>query len=74
MQVHGNDVRQPGGAHHSGQQFRHDASSFAHLALLGIRQVRDYPDDGVGRGSFAGVRHDEQLHDVVVDVSAEERG
>jgi len=68
VQIHGDDVGQARGAHHLGQQLGHNAAALAHLALLGIRQVWNHSHDRAGRGSLAGVGHDQQLHDVVVGI------
>ena len=69
VEVHRDDVRQTGIAHHFRQQLRHDAPPLPHLALFTVRQVGNYGNDRLGRRRFASVRHDQQLHDVVVDVS-----
>lgn len=69
VQVHCDQVRQSRLAHHLGEQFRDNAATLSHLALLRVRQVGNDADNGPGRGGLTGVRHYQQLHDVVVDIS-----
>lgn len=71
VQVHRDEVRQARLAHHLGQQLGHDAAPLTHLALLRVRQVRNDADNGPCRRRLAGVRHDQQLHNVVVDISGD---
>lgn len=54
--------------HHLGQQLGYDAASLPHLALLAVGHVGYHAYYVACRGGLAGVRHDQQLHDVVVDV------
>lgn len=68
VQVHRDDMRQTGLAHHLCQQLGNDAAALAHLALLRVRQIRDDADNRTCRRRLARVRHDQQLHDVVVHI------
>lgn len=69
MQIHGNYMRQTRGAHHFGQQLRHNAATFAHFTLLRVRQIGYDADYGASRRCLASIGHDEQLHNVVVSIS-----
>lgn len=69
MQIHGDYVRQPRGAHHFGQQLGDNAATLAHLALLRVRQIGYDADYGASRGCLAGIGHDQQLHNIVVGIS-----
>lgn len=55
--------------HHFGEEFGHNATSLPHLALLAVWQVRDDPHYVTRRGGLTGISHDQQLHDIVVDIS-----
>lgn len=70
MQVHGDDVIAPGRLQHVGYQLGRDGRSrLVLLVLSGVREVGNHGRDAAGRGRFAGVDHDEELHEAVVDVS-----
>lgn len=38
------------------------------LGLLRVREVRDDGCDALGRGTLAGIDHDQELHEGVVDL------
>ena len=56
--------------HHLSKQFGHNAASLPHLALLAVGKVWDDAHNIACRGSLASIGHDQQLHNVVVDVPA----
>ena len=71
MQVDGNDVVGTGGGEQVGYQLGGDGLARSGLAVLArVTVMRDDGTDAVRAGALSGVDHDEQLHEVVVDVEA----
>ena len=69
MQVHGDNVVAPGSLEHVGHELGGDGSTaLVLLVLAGVGEVGDNGGDATGRGSLAGIDHDQQLHQTVVDV------
>lgn len=48
-------------------------SRFVLLVLSRVGKVGDYGCDSAGRGGFAGVDHDEEFHESVVDIAGSGR-
>jgi hypothetical protein len=70
VQVHGDDVVAAGGLEHVGNELGGDGrAGLVLLVLAGVEEVGDDGGDSAGRGGFAGVDHDQQLHEAVVDVA-----
>ena len=68
VQVHGQHAVGAGGGEHVGHQLGGDGIAGLGLAVLtGIAEVGDDGGDAAGAGALAGVDHDEQLHQAVVD-------
>ena len=70
VEVHGDDVVRPGDGEHVGHQLGADGGPA--LVLLVLPGVGKGGYDGrhpLRRGDLAGVDHDEQLHEVVVDLA-----
>ena len=68
VQVHGDDVVAAGRLQHVRDELGRDGR--ARLVLLVLARVREVGDDGgdaARRGRLAGVDHDEELHEAVVD-------
>lgn len=71
MKIHGNDVVGTSNGQHVGDQLCGDGGTG--LVLLVLTSVGEAGDDGsnaASRGGLASVDHDEELHEVVVDLSA----
>ena len=68
MEVDGDDVVEAGLDAHVRHQLEADVPPPAHLRLLAVGQAGQHPDDVLAVAGLAGVRHDQQLHDDVVDV------
>ena len=70
VQVHGDDVVAARRLQHVGHQLRRDRSpGLVLLVLAGVGEVGDDGGDASRRGRLAGVDHDEELHQAVVDVA-----
>lgn len=70
MQIHGDDMVAASGLEHVGHESCSDGCArLVLLVLTCIREVGKDCSDATGRGSLAGVDHDQELHDSVVDVS-----
>ena len=68
VQVHGQHAVGAGGGEHIGHQLGGDGIAGLGLAVLaGIAEIGDHGGDTAGAGTLAGVDHDEQLHQAVVD-------
>ena len=68
MEIHGQHAVRARGLDHIGDELRGDGVAALGLAVLaGIAEIRDDGGDAAGRSAAAGVDHDEQLHQVVVD-------
>ena len=70
VQIHGDDVVAAGRLQHVGGEFGSDGR--ARLVLFVLARVGEVGDDGRDaprRGGFAGVDHDHELHEAVVDVA-----
>ena len=71
MQVDGDDVVGAGGGEQVGHQLGGDGLARGGLAVLArVTVMRDDGADAVRAGALGRVDHDEQLHEVVVDVEA----
>lgn len=71
MKIHGNDVVGTGNGQHVSDQLCGDRGTrLVLLILAGVGEARDDGSNAASRGSLAGVDHDEELHEVVVDLSA----
>ena len=69
VQVHRDHVVAPGRLQHVGHQFGRDGGPRSVLFVLPrVGEVGDHGRDASGRGGFAGVDDDQQLHQPVVDV------
>lgn len=70
MQIHCDDVIAPGGLQHVRDEFCGDGrAGFILLVLSGVGEVWDHGGDAAGARGFAGVDHDEEFHEVVVDAA-----
>jgi hypothetical protein len=70
VQVHSDDMVTTSGLKHVSHQTRGDGSTgFVLLILASVGKVGQDCGDAAGRGRLAGIDHDEQLHDTVVDVA-----
>ena len=68
VQVHGQHAVGAGGGNHIGHQLGADGVAALGLAVLpGIAEVGHHGGDAACGGALAGVDHDEQLHEAVVD-------
>ena len=68
MQVHGQDAVGAGHGDHVGHQLGGDGIAALGLAVLtGITKVGDDGGDTAGAGAAAGIDHDQQLHQIVID-------
>ena len=68
MQVHRQHAVHAGGNEHVGDELGGDGVAGLGLAVLtGIAEVRDDRGDSAGRCAAAGIDHDQQLHQAVVD-------
>ena len=71
MQVHGDDLVGAGDAQHVGDHLGDNGGPGAILFVLGrVGEARDHGRHPPGRGRLAGVDHDQELHEVVVDLAA----
>nr|POE46921.1 hypothetical protein CFP56_00253 [Quercus suber] len=70
VQVHGDDMVAARGLQHVGHQLGRDRSStLILLVLAGVGEVGQHGRDAAGGGGATGVDQDQQLHDMIVDVS-----
>lgn len=70
MQIHRNYMIASCCLQHIRNQFRGDGGArFVFLVLPRVGEVRDYGGDAPRGGSLAGVDHDEEFHEPVVDVA-----
>ena len=68
VQVHGQHAVGAGGGEHIGHQLGGDRIAGLGLTVLtGIAEIGDHGGDTAGAGTLAGVDHDGQLHQAVVD-------
>ena len=68
VQIHGQHTVGAGGGQHIGHQLGGDGITALGLAVLtGIAEIGDHRGDAAGTGTLAGVDHDQQLHQAVVD-------
>ena len=71
MQVHRQHAVDPGFLQQVGHQLGGDRLTACCFAIsAGVAVVRDHSGDLPCRGSAAGIHHDQQLHQVVIDRSA----
>lgn len=69
MQVHSNHMVTTGGLKHVGHELSCDGcTALVLLILTRIREVGNDSSDTPGGGSFAGIDHDEKLHQAIVDI------
>lgn len=69
MEVHSDEVIAAGSLQHVGDQLGRDrCSTLVLLVLSGIGEVREDGRDATGAGGSAGMDHDQELHQAVVDV------
>lgn len=69
MQVHSDDMVAASGLEHVGHQLSCDRCTALVLLILSrVREVGDDGGDAPGGGSFAGIDHDEELHQAIVDI------
>lgn len=74
VEVHGDDVVAAGSLEHVSHQSGGDGGTrLVFLVLTSVREVGEDGGDAAGRGRLAGVDHDEQFHDSVVDVAGGSR-
>lgn len=74
VQIHGDDMVAAGRLQHVCHQFRSDGSTrLVLLVLAGVGEVGDDGGNAAGRGGLAGVDHDQQLHQAVIDVARSSR-
>lgn len=70
MQVHGNDVVTASRLQHVGHKARGDGCSrFVLLILAGVGEVGKDGGNAARGGGFAGVDHNEELHETIVDIA-----
>jgi len=68
MQVHGQHAVSAGSGDHVGNQLSGDGIAALGLAVLtGIAKVRDDSGDAAGGSTAAGIDHDQQFHQVIID-------
>ena len=68
MEIHGQHAVGAGGGQHVGHQLgRNGVAALGLTVLTGIAEIGDHRRDAAGAGTLAGVDHDEQLHQAVVD-------
>ena len=68
MEIHGQHAVSAGGGEHVGHQLGGDGVAALGLAILtGVAEVGDHGGDAACAGALAGVDHDQQLHQAVVD-------
>ena len=68
MEIHGEHAVGTGGLDHVGDELRRDGVAALGLAILpGIAEIGHDGGDAARGGALAGVDHDEQLHQMVVD-------
>ena len=68
MEIHGQHAVGAGGGEHVGHQLGGDGIAALGLAVLtGIAEIGDHRSDTACGGTFAGIDHDEQLHQAVID-------
>ena len=68
MQIHGQHAVCARSFDHVGDQLCGDGVTALGLAVLaGIAEVRNDGGDAAGGGTAAGIDHDEQFHQIVVD-------
>ena len=68
MEVHGQNAVGTGGGEHVGDQLGGNGVTGLGLAILtGIAEVGDDGGDAAGGRAAAGVDHDQQLHEIVID-------
>ena len=68
MEVNSHDTGHTSSGHEVGHQLGRDGLTTTGLAVLaGISVVRHHCRHAVSRGALAGISHDEQLHEVVID-------
>lgn len=71
MEIHGNNVVGTSNGEHVGDQLGSDGGArLVLLVLASIGEARNDGSDAAGRGSLAGIDHDQELHEVVVDLAA----
>jgi len=69
MQIHRDDVITASSLEHVRHQFRcNGRAGLVLLVLAGVGEIGDYGCDAPGRSGLAGVDHDEEFHEAVVDV------
>ena len=69
MEIHGDDMVAARGLEHVGHESRGDRRAALILLVLSrVREVGDDSGDAACGGGLAGVDHDEQLHQTIVDV------
>ena len=70
MEIHRDDMVAPRGLQHIGHEFGCDGRArLVFFVLAGIWKVRDHGCDAACGGGLAGVDHDEEFHESVVDVA-----
>lgn len=70
VQVHGNDVVAASGLEHVGHELGRNGRTRLVLAVLArIWKVGQHSRDAARTGGLAGIDHDEQLQDAVVDIA-----
>ena len=70
VQVHGDDVVAPGRLQHVGHELGGDGSAgLVFFVLACVGEVGDDGRDAPGGGGLAGVDHDEEFHEAVVDIA-----
>ena len=68
MEIHGQHAVSTGGGDHVRHQLGGDGVAGLRLAILtGVAEIGDHGGDAACTGALAGVDHDEQLHQTVVD-------
>jgi hypothetical protein len=70
MEIHRDDMVTPSSLQHIRNQLGRDrCSALVLLVLARIWEVRDDCSDASGAGGLAGVDHDEEFHEAVIDVT-----
>lgn len=69
MEVHGDDVVAASRLQHVCHELGGDGcTALVFLILAGVGEVGDYGSDASCRGSFAGINHDEEFHESVINI------
>lgn len=69
VQVHSDDVVAASGLEHVGHELSGDRSTTLVLLILaGVGEVGDNGGDTAGGGGLAGVNHDQEFHEAIVDI------